>query len=59
MKSYMSIREAARETGLSEHYIREGVREGRLPFLYSGRKALVNVPLMLRKLEAKMDVEEE
>lgn len=45
---YHSIRETARITGLAEHNLRNRLKDGRLPGLYSGRKFLVNVPSLLK-----------
>lgn len=45
---YHSIRETARITGLAEYNLRNRLKEGRLPGLYSGRKFLVNVPSLLK-----------
>ena len=38
----MTIREVARTGILSEHALRVMVKEGKLPVLYVGRKALIN-----------------
>ena len=45
---YHSIRETARITGLAEYNLRNRLKNGRLPGLYSGRKFLVNVPSLLK-----------
>lgn len=45
---YHSIRETARITGLAEYNLRNRLKDGRLPGLYSGRKFLVNVPSLLK-----------
>lgn len=44
---YHSIRETARITGLAEYNLRQRLKGGRLPGIYSGRKFLVNVPSLL------------
>lgn len=49
-KAFMSIREAARVTGLGESYVRKGVKEKTIPFVMTGNKALVNVPLLMKQL---------
>ena len=53
MTAYMKIREAARETGLSQFYLRSGCKAGTIPHIKSGTVYLVNVPALLRKLEAE------
>ena len=50
-KTYQSIREAARSTGLPECLLRRLLKENKLPGLYSGRKFNVNVPALLEQLE--------
>lgn len=45
---YHSIRETARITGLAEYNLRNRLKNGSLPGLYSGRKFLVNVPSLLK-----------
>lgn len=45
---YHSIRETARITGLAEYNLRNRLKNGHLPGLYSGRKFLVNVPSLLK-----------
>ena len=37
----MSIREVARTGVIPEHALRQLVREGKIPCIYSGRKALI------------------
>lgn len=50
---YHSIRETARITGLSEYSLRERLKNGQLPGLYSGKKYLVNVPNLLKQIEGE------
>lgn len=57
---YQSIPDAARSTGLSQYQLRLMVRSGRAPHITVGTpterspgKYLVNVPLLLRQLEAE------
>ena len=56
MVPYMSIPDAAKYTGLSESFLRKGVKGREIPFIMSGKKYLVNVPLMLEKLNEKSDI---
>lgn len=52
---YHSIRETAHLTGLSEHFIRQRVKAGVVPGVYSGKKFLVNVPSLLESLNASTE----
>ncbi len=52
-KMFMSIREMARFTGLGESYIRNEVKDGKVPYLMSGEKVLINVPMYLESLNAR------
>lgn len=53
MATYMKIREASRETGLSQFYLRSGCKAGTIPHVKSGTVYLINVPALLKKLEAE------
>ena len=48
---YLSIKDTARFTGLSEYYLRTRLREGKIHHITSGTKVLINLPLMLAELE--------
>lgn len=50
-KIYYSIRETARETGLSQKYVRAGVNNGSIPAIKSGNKNLINLPMLLKQLD--------
>ncbi len=50
---FMSIPDTARHTGLAECFIRKGIKAGNIPTIKSGKKYLVNVPLMLERLNAQ------
>ncbi len=47
----MAIREVARTGILSEHALRLMVREGKLPVLYIGRKAMINYDSLCEVLQ--------
>jgi len=49
-KPFQTIKEAVRTTGLSEHFLRTAIKEGKIPVVQSGRKFFVNVPKMLEQL---------
>lgn len=55
MASFMKIREAATETGLSQFFLRQGCKAGTIPHIKSGTVYLVNVPALLRKLDAESE----
>jgi len=55
---FMSIKEASICTGLSQHYIREGCKNGNLPCIKSGQKYLVDIPKMLDVLRCAEDKED-
>lgn len=42
-KRFLSIKDAATVTGLSQYYLRAGCRDGSVPCIRSGRKYLVDV----------------
>ena len=50
---FQKIPEAARTTGLSQYYLRGGCKEGTVPHVKSGTVYLINVPALLRKLDAE------
>lgn len=44
---------ASTTTGLSQHYLREGCKNGTVPHIRCGTTYLVNVPALLRQLGAE------
>lgn len=50
---FQKIPEAARTTGLSQYYLRNGCKTGSVPHVKSGTVYLVNIPALLRKLDAE------
>lgn len=52
-KPFQSIDEASRTTGLSKYFLRNGCKDGTVPYCKSGNKFLINVPALLRKLDAE------
>lgn len=42
MKKFMSIREVCKETGLSQHFVRQMVKNKEIPYIMSGNKVLIN-----------------
>ena len=57
MQVFMSIPETAKYTGLAACYIRKGVKAGEIPAINAGKKYLVNVPLMLEKLNKESEAQ--
>lgn len=50
---FQSILNAARTTGLSQFYLRQGCKAGTVPHIKSGNCFMVNVPLLVQKLNAE------
>ena len=50
-KTYMNLTDACKATGLSTYYLRRGCKDGSVPHCKSGVKYMVNVPLLLQKLD--------
>lgn len=59
MIPFATISDAARITGLSQYYLRQGVRNGTVPHIRSGTKYLINLPRLLETLDALPAKEEE
>lgn len=51
MKTYMTIREAARTGIATEYYLRLMVAQGKIPGVYSGKTFKVNYPMLIKLLE--------
>lgn len=47
---FQKIPEACKTTGLSQHFLRAGCRDGSIPHVKSGTTYLINVPKLLRQL---------
>lgn len=47
---YMKIKDAARATGLSTYFLRNGCKAGTVPHVMSGTVYFINVPALLEKL---------
>ena len=60
MIPFQKIADAVKTTGLSAYYLRKGCKDGTVPHIKSGKKYLINVPALLRMLNAEeKDVGEE
>jgi len=45
MKKFLSINEVCKATGLSQHFVRQMVRDKEIPYIKSGNKVLINYDL--------------
>ncbi len=50
---FLTIRQAAKNGIMSEHFLRLLVAQGRCPGVYSGNRFLVNVDALVEQLEAE------
>lgn len=50
---FLKIKDASKVTGLSQYFLRRGCRAGTVPHVRSGTVYLVNIPALLRQLEAR------
>ena len=57
-KPFQKIGEACRTTGLSQYWLRNGCKDGTVPHIMSGGTYYINIPALLRKLDA-LSVQEE
>ncbi|MEE1056780.1 MAG: excisionase family DNA-binding protein [Acutalibacteraceae bacterium] len=42
---FVTVKEAVKSTGMSEHFIRENLKSGKIPHIMVGKKYLINLPL--------------
>ena len=49
-KPFLKVKDACRVTGLSQFYLRNGVRDGTIPHIRSGSTIYINVPKLLEQL---------
>jgi len=50
VKTFMTIREACNYTGLSQRFLREGCKMGKIPHVMSGNTYMINVALLMDTL---------
>ena len=50
---FMSIKDTATATGLSQKYLRAGVRNGEIPHICVGAKYMINLPVLMECLNRK------
>ena len=46
----LTVREAAKESGLSQYFIRNWIKQGKCPGVYSGTRFLVNIEQLETKI---------
>lgn len=51
LPKFMTIRQVAATGILSEYCLRNMVKEGKIPAIYSGKKALINFNALCKQLE--------
>ena len=49
---FQKIQQASKTTGLSMYYLRNGCKDGTIPHVKSGGTYYINIPGLLRNLEA-------
>jgi len=47
---YLTIRETARETGLSQYFLRKAVKENTLPYIMCGNRVKFNITMLMDAL---------
>lgn len=52
---FMKIKDAVKVTGLSAHFLRAKIKDGTIPHITSGTTYYINVPALLRKLDAESE----
>ncbi len=54
-QKFQTIRQTAKLGILSEHNLRLRLAQGRLPGVYTGNRFLVNVPMLIERLDAESE----
>lgn len=52
---FLSIKETVKVTGLSEYYLRQNIKAGKVPYIKSGNKILINMPRLSATLDDMTD----
>ncbi len=55
MTPFQKIADASRTTGLSQYFLRSGCKSGTIPHVKSGTTYMVNVPALLKVLNAEIE----
>jgi len=54
-KVFQKIKDAATTTGLSQHYLRDGCKNGTIPCVMSGTTYYIDIPALIEKLRGKQE----
>ena len=54
---FQKIQDACATTGLSRYFLRNGCKDGSIPHIKSGGVYYINIPALLKKLEATQEKE--
>lgn len=54
-KPFMTIKETVKVTGMSSYFIRNGIKAGTVPVVMSGNRYLVNVPMLIERLNRESE----
>ncbi|MBQ4424568.1 MAG: hypothetical protein II882_02390 [Lachnospiraceae bacterium] len=54
-KPFMTIKETVAVTGLSQFYLRQGIKAGTVPYIQSGNRFLINVPMLMDALNRESE----
>jgi len=52
---FQSVKETCRSLGVSQFYLRNGIKDGTVPHIRSGNKILINVPKLLDALNRESE----
>lgn len=52
---FQTIKNAAHITGLSQYFLRKGCVEGTIPHIRLGNKYMINMPLMLQRINEQSE----
>lgn len=54
-KRFLTVTETAQATGLSTYFIRQGIRDGWIPYIRCGAKAMINYPKLIAVLDCNSE----
>ena len=54
---FLSVKDTATVTGLSQFFLRKGCKDGTIPHIRNGNNILVNVPLLIERLNRESEVQ--
>lgn len=50
-RRFQTFAETSRTTGLSQYFLRRGCKDGIIPYIKSGNRVLINVPLLIEQMD--------